>query len=102
MGYSLYGQNDAFRSLRSSPHSIVEDHAGALLDHQRNDGSGHQRTPLQIGVYRHDIREYPDIWSAACLQAKSDDDSLVCANVFGLWWSLQLLAMMDSARSLPY
>jgi hypothetical protein len=48
------------------------------------------------------IKQYRYVWSAACLQAKSDDDSLVGANVFGLWWSLQLLAMMDSARSLPH
>ena len=27
---------------------------------------------------------------------------MVCANVFGLWWSQGLLTMMDSARSLPY
>jgi len=26
---------------------------------------------------------------------------MVCANVFGLWWSRGLLTMMDSARSLP-
>jgi hypothetical protein len=33
---------------------------------------------------------------------KTEIDKLVCANVFGLWWSQRLLAMMDSARSLPY
>jgi hypothetical protein len=33
---------------------------------------------------------------------KTEKDKLVCANVFGLWWSQRLLAMMDSARSLPY
>jgi len=48
-----------------------------------------------IGCYRY-------VWSAAELQAETEDDGLVCANVFGLWWSLQLRAMMDSARSLPY
>jgi hypothetical protein len=36
------------------------------------------------------------------LQAKTENDDLVCANVFGLCWSQRLLAMMDSARSLPY
>ena len=33
---------------------------------------------------------------------KTENNSLVCANVFGLWWSQRLRAMMDSARSLPY
>ena len=33
---------------------------------------------------------------------KIENDSSVCANVFGLWWSQRLLAMMESARSLPY
>ena len=46
--------------------------------------------------------KYRYVWSAARLQAKTEIDSLVCANVFGLWWSARLLAMMDSARSLPY
>ena len=39
---------------------------------------------------------------AAELQAKTENDRVVCANVFGLWWSQRPLAMMDSARSLPY
>jgi hypothetical protein len=45
---------------------------------------------------------YRYVWSAAELQARTEKDNLVCANVFGLCWSQQLLAMMDSARSLPY
>jgi hypothetical protein len=45
---------------------------------------------------------YRYVWSAAELQAENRDDGVVCANVFGLWWSLRLLAMMDSARSLSY
>jgi hypothetical protein len=28
-----------------------------------------------------------NLWSAAELQAKSEDDNLVCASVFGLCWS---------------
>jgi hypothetical protein len=36
------------------------------------------------------------------LQAKSELTFVVCANVFGLSWSQQLLAMMESARFLPY
>ena len=35
---------------------------------------------LSLRSIQNDIR---NVWSAACLQAKSDDDSLVCANVFG-------------------
>ena len=30
---------------------------------------------------------YRNVWSAAELQAENRDDGLVCANVFGLWWS---------------
>jgi len=48
------------------------------------------------------IPPYRYVWSAAELQAKTENDNLVCANVFGLCWSQRLLAMMDSARSLPY
>jgi len=48
------------------------------------------------------ISHYRYVWSAADLQAKTGDDVLVCANVFGLGWSERLRAMMDSARSLPY
>jgi hypothetical protein len=51
--------------------------------------------PRLTGRYRY-------VWSAAELQAKTENDVLVCANVFGLWWSQRLRAMMDSARSLPY
>ena len=32
-------------------------------------------------------RGYRNVWSAAELQAKNDQWQLVCANVFGLWWS---------------
>jgi hypothetical protein len=49
-----------------------------------------------------DIGHYRYVWSAAELQAENQDDGLVCTNVFGLWWSSRLLAMMDSARSLPH
>jgi len=49
-----------------------------------------------------DNGHYRNVWSAAELQAENRDDGLVCANVFGLWWSQRLLAMMDSARPLPY
>jgi hypothetical protein len=48
-----------------------------------------------------DKQHYRNVWSAAELQAKNWDGDVVCANVFGLWWSEYLLAMMDSARSLP-
>jgi hypothetical protein len=47
------------------------------------------------------VVHYRYVWSAAELQAENRDDGLVCANVFGLWWSPRLLAMMESARSLP-
>jgi hypothetical protein len=33
-----------------------------------------------------------NVWSAAVLQAKSERDMLVCANVSGLCWSSCLLA----------
>jgi hypothetical protein len=49
-----------------------------------------------------DNHHYRYVWSAAELQAENQDDGLVCTNVFGLWWSSRLLAMMDSARSLPH
>jgi len=49
-----------------------------------------------------DNAHYRYVWSAAELQAKSADGQMVCANVFGLWWSQGLLTMMDSAHSLPY
>ena len=45
---------------------------------------------------------YRDVWSAAGLQAETSDGCLVCANVFGLSRDHRSLAMMDSARSLPY
>lgn len=48
------------------------------------------------------IGKYRYVWSAAGLQAKSELTFVVCANVFGLSWSQQLLAMMESARFLPY
>ena len=32
-------------------------------------------------------QSYRNVWSAAELQAKNDQWQLVCANVFGLWWS---------------
>ena len=44
---------------------------------------------------------YLDVWSAAYLQAKSENDSLVRANVFGLQLGQAPLAMMDSACFLP-
>ena len=33
------------------------------------------------------LRPYPNVWSAAVLQAKNEEWQLVCANVFGLQWS---------------
>jgi hypothetical protein len=34
---------------------------------------------------------------------KTEKDKLVCANVFGLWWSQRLLALMElRPRSLLY
>ncbi len=38
-----------------------------------------------------------NVWSAASPQAKSEDDGLVCANVYGLYWSGLLPAMMECA-----
>ena len=38
------------------------------------------------------------VWSATASQAKNEsDNSLVCANVYGLRWSAKLLALMDDA-----
>jgi hypothetical protein len=42
---------------------------------------------------------YRNVWSAAEMQAKSEEWQMVCANVFGLEWSQRLRAMMD-VRSL--
>jgi hypothetical protein len=36
------------------------------------------------------------------IASEGENDSSVCVNVFGLWWSSRLLAMMESARSLPF
>jgi hypothetical protein len=52
--------------------------------------------------FGNDILYYRNVWSAAGLQAKTDSGKLVCSNVVGLQWSQRPLAMMDSARSLPY
>ena len=38
-----------------------------------------------------------NVWSAASPQAKSGGGVLVCANVYGLCWSVLLLAMMECA-----
>jgi hypothetical protein len=38
-----------------------------------------------------------NVWSAALSQAKSKGGGLVCANVFGLYWSGLLRAMMECA-----
>jgi len=50
-----------------------------------------QRKPLRITVPGGwwAIR---NVWSAAVLQAKYEIDVLVCANVSGLCWSIDLLA----------
>jgi len=40
---------------------------------------------------------YRNVWSAALSQAKNESDRMVCANVFGLRWSTELLALMECA-----
>jgi len=37
-----------------------------------------------------------------CRKAKNEGDRLVCANVFGLYWSTRLLAMMECAALSSY
>ena len=44
-----------------------------------------------------DKRRLRNVWSAASLQAKSESGGLVCANVYGLYWSDVLLARMECA-----
>jgi hypothetical protein len=57
-------------------------------------GKQYLRVPLSaiIGMYGPPQNCKRKLWNGGS----------VCANVFGLWWSHRLLAMMDSARSLPY
>jgi hypothetical protein len=43
-----------------------------------------------------------NVWSAGLLQAKSEDDGLVCANVYGLDWSGFLRALMECAALRSY
>ena len=43
------------------------------------------------------MRAGATVWSAALSQAKSEGGGLVCANVFGLYWSGLLQAMMECA-----
>jgi hypothetical protein len=43
-----------------------------------------------------------NVWSAALSQAKNEGDRLVCANVFGLYWSTRLLARMECAALSSY
>jgi hypothetical protein len=45
---------------------------------------------------------YDNVWSASLLQAKSEGDQMVCANVCGLHWSVRLLAMMECAALSSY
>jgi hypothetical protein len=45
---------------------------------------------------------YANVWSAALLQAKSEGDRAVCANVCGLDRSVRLLAMMECAALSSY
>jgi len=48
-----------------------------------------------ITVIVPDKSSYRNVWSAAELQTKNEEWQMVCANVFGLWWSQRLRAMMD-------
>ena len=43
-----------------------------------------------------------NVWSAALSQAKNEGDTLVCANVYGLRWSIKLLALMECAAPSSY
>jgi hypothetical protein len=43
-----------------------------------------------------------NVWSAAMSKAKNEGDRLICANVFGLHWSTELLAMMECAAPSSY
>src|SRR5712691_4053503 len=43
-----------------------------------------------------------NVWSAALSQAKNESDRMVCANVFGLRWSIKLLALMECAARSSY
>jgi hypothetical protein len=43
-----------------------------------------------------------NVWSAALSQAKNDDDGMVCANVYGLRWSNELLTLMECAALSSY
>jgi hypothetical protein len=44
-----------------------------------------------------------NVWSATASQAKNEsDNSLVCANVYGLRWSAKLLALMECAAPSSY
>jgi hypothetical protein len=44
-----------------------------------------------------------NVWSATVSQAKNEsDNSLVCANVYGLRWSAKLLALMECAAPSSY
>ena len=42
-----------------------------------------------------------NVWSAALSQAKNDGDRLVCANVYGLDWSVFFRALMECAALSP-
>ena len=44
-----------------------------------------------------------NVWSATAPQAKNEsENSLVCANVYGLRWSAKLLALMECAAPSSY
>jgi hypothetical protein len=43
-----------------------------------------------------------NVWSAASSQAKNEGDMLVCANVYGLCWSIKPLALMECAAPSSY
>jgi hypothetical protein len=43
-----------------------------------------------------------NVWSAVLSQAKNESDRMVCANVFGLCWSIKLLALMECAARSSY
>jgi hypothetical protein len=61
---------------------LTQDNSGSLLPHitQRSSWNA-KRLPLQAASF---IYKYRYVWSAAELQAKTENDVLVCANVFGL------------------
>jgi hypothetical protein len=64
---------------------------------QRPEGVARQRFNWSYDAITPGSSANQNVWSAAPSQAKSEHDSLVCANVFGLCWSWSLLARMECA-----